>query len=211
VGNWQRIPWVLTCGPSEQFKAFKQEAHRHSELQPFEICVEPMKSEQQSAYHEWYEKRTGMVVPITKESIMVAASWTYELRRREGLSPESFANRFDRRLGDLGLRESARSAIALNQHGINAPEALFAGREAELDQLTSEEIYRLAHPDGIVRQGRFFHPGVARIMYNVMVPEGEIRRRAEDWLAGREDRNEFRFVYRIIHDRWPIPERHLYK
>jgi hypothetical protein len=178
--TWPRSPWILTCGPTEQFKAFSREAYRHSELQLFEICISAMKLEQQGAYHDWYEQRTGSRVPVTKEPILIAAAWTYELYRQEGLSPEAFAIRFDTRLKDLGLGDSALSAISLNQYGLDAPAALFNGREAEVDQLTSEQIYRLAHPGKVVRQGRFFHPQIAKILYDAIVPQTEVRRRAED-------------------------------
>jgi hypothetical protein len=153
-------------------------------LQLFEIRIEPMVSEEQSAYHAWYEQRTGTQVPITKEPIFVAAAWTYELRRYADLSPEAFAVRFYTRLEEFKLQAPARAAMALNQYGLKAPDKLFAGHEAELDQLTSEQIYRLAYPGADVREGRFFHPRIAKIIYEAIVPETELRRRADDLARG---------------------------
>jgi hypothetical protein len=184
TSTWRRVPWILTCGPTEQLRAFKNEANRHRELLPFEIPIEPMKLQEQDAYHSWYQERTCSQVPKINEPILVAAAWMYELYRQAGLSPGAFASRFYSRMADLELQVPVRAAIALNQYGLKAPEGLFAGREAELDQLTSEQIYRLAQPREGVRLGRFFHPRVARIIYDAIVPEGEIRRRAEDLACG---------------------------
>ncbi|HLG16643.1 MAG TPA: hypothetical protein VJH03_19400, partial [Blastocatellia bacterium] len=177
---WRRLPWILTCGPREQLTAFKSEAHRHAEMMPVEIQIETMNPEERVAYHAWYEQRTGIEVPIVSEPIFVAAAWLYELRRQAHLSPEAFADRFYSRLGDLEMQAPARAAMALNQYGLRAPAGLFTGHEAELDQLTSEQIYRLARSGAGVREGRFFHPRIAKIIYEAIIPETEARRRAED-------------------------------
>ncbi len=173
-------PWILSCGPIEQLKSFKREVHRHPELRLIEIHIEPMRSEEQAVYHSWYQQQTKARVPITNEPILVAAAWIYELRRQADVSPEAFAVRFYARLEELGLRTPARAALALNQFGLRAPGKLFAGCEAQLDQLISEQIYRLVHPDTGTRRGRFFHPRIAKIIYDAIVPESELHSRAED-------------------------------
>ena len=103
----------------------------------------------------------------------------YELHRRERLTLEAFAERFDRRLGELGLREAARGALALNQYQFAAPAALILGLEAQLDQLLSEDVYRAGAPEATPRQGRFFHPEVCRVLYDSLVETTEARRRGK--------------------------------
>ena len=117
---------ILTCGPSEQLKAFKRECERHRALDPVEINVEPLDTDERAAYHKWYQERTCAEVPLSNEAIFVAAAWTYELYREERLTPEAFSERFDQRLQELGLAPAGRVALALNLYGLNAPEALFA-------------------------------------------------------------------------------------
>jgi hypothetical protein len=70
------------------------------------------------------------------------------------------------------------------RYGIFAPGALFAGKEAEVDQLTSEQIYRLASPGAFVPRGRFFHPSIAKTIYEAIMPKNETRRQAEDLARG---------------------------
>ncbi|MGJ4966537.1 hypothetical protein, partial [Bradyrhizobium sp. HKCCYLRH3061] len=171
---------ILTCGPLEQLKAFRRECERHRVLDPVEIAAEPLNPEEQIAYHDWYQQRTGVDVPLRKEPIFVAAAWIYELQREQRLTPEAFATRFDNRLHELAIRAQGRAALVLNLYGLKAPEALFQGHRAELTQLVGERIWRLSNPTSGTLSGRFFHPQISRLIYDVLVPSGETVRRAED-------------------------------
>jgi hypothetical protein len=178
--SWARVPWILTCGPKEQLKAFQKQVATEPDIKLVPIQIANLSQDEQLAYHAWYESHTGSSVRFLKESILVAAAWIYELRRKEQLTPEAFAERFDRRLGELGLREAARAAMALNQYQFAAPATLFSGLEAQLDQLQSEDIYRAGAPDVASRRGRFFHPAICRVLYDCLVERTEARRRGED-------------------------------
>jgi hypothetical protein len=175
---------ILTCGPLEQLSAFKRECERHRELEPVEITAEPLSADEQIAYHAWYQQHTGAEVPLRKEAILVAVAWIYELYREEKLTPEAFARRFDSRLAELGIASEGHAALALNLYGLKAPEALFEDHRAEMAQLVSEQIWRLSNPTSGTLSGRFFHPQISRLIYDVLVPQGESVRRAEDIAHG---------------------------
>ncbi|WP_316225780.1 hypothetical protein [Bradyrhizobium sp. SZCCHNS3052] len=175
---------ILTCGPLEQLKAFRRECERHRALDPVEIVAEPLTPEEQVAYHEWYQQRTGVDVPIRREAIFVAAAWIYELHREQRLTPEAFATRFDNRLHELAIQAQGRAALILNLYGLKAPEGLFQGHRAELAQLVGEQVWRLSNPKSGTLAGRFFHPQISRLIYDALVPRGETVRRAEDISVG---------------------------
>ncbi|HEU0012663.1 MAG TPA: hypothetical protein VFQ45_03230 [Longimicrobium sp.] len=196
--SWRQLPWILTCGPTEQLKEFKNEALRHPELHLVEIHIDAMSQAEQLAYHTWYQERTGTRVPISDEPILVAAAWGYELRRQVKLSPDAFVARFCQRLKDLDIEAPARAAIALNRYGLSAPEALFAAHETELNLLTTEGVYRISEP-ATHRRGQFFHPGIAKIIYDAITPKRELVRRADDLARGfgamlGEDQLAHRFI-----------------
>ncbi|MFN0169281.1 MAG: hypothetical protein ACKV22_22900 [Bryobacteraceae bacterium] len=178
--SWSRPPLIFTCGPKEQLRSFRKALAYEPEVQVIELRVPNLNREEQSAYHDWYQTRTGCQVSLVKESIFVAAAWTYELQRRERLTPDAFAARFDLRLRELGLQHVARAALAVNQYQLEAPGALFAGHEAALDQLQSEEVYRIAAASSVPRQGRFFHAAICRLLYDCLVESNSARERGED-------------------------------
>ena len=180
--NWSRPPWIVTCGPKEQLKAFKRKTSE-PEIQVVEIAIPNLSRTEQSAYHAWYQDRTASSVPMVNDSILMAAAWTYELLRRENLTPQAFAERLDQRLVELDLQLPARAALALNQFQFEAPSALFSGREAALDQLRSEDVYRVG-AGAASRQGRFFHAAICRVLYDCWVESGASRERAVDLARG---------------------------
>ncbi|MGH7944995.1 MAG: hypothetical protein ACREF9_08310 [Opitutaceae bacterium] len=175
---------ILTCGPLEQLKAFRRECERHRTLDSVEIVTEALNPDERAAYHAWYQERTGAEVPLSKEEIFVAVAWIYELYREEKLTPEAFARRFDKRLQELGMAQAGNAALALNLYGLNAPEALFTDHRADLAQLVSERIWRLAKSGTGTLAGRFFHPQISRLIYDALVPREESVHRAEDIARG---------------------------
>ena len=199
--SWSRVPWILTCGPREQLKAFQKQVATEPDIKLVPIQIANLSQDEQRSYHAWYESHTGSSIPFLRESILVAAAWMYELRRREQLTPEAFAERFDRRLGELGLREAARAALALNQYQFVAPATLFSGLEAQLDQLQSEDVYRAGAPGATPRRGRFFHPRSVVFCMTVSSrgprPEGGVR----IWRV-RSDQCSTRLVIQPFHF-WP--------
>ena len=187
IGATQKFPSrfaIFTCGPSEQLRAFRRECERHRTFDLVEISTEPLNADEQVAYHSWYQRRTGTGVPLSKEAIFVAVAWIYELYREEKLTPESFAIRFNGRLEELGIGREGKAALALNLYGLKAPESLFKGHRAELAQLINERIWRLSNPSTGTLTGRFFHPQISRLIYEVLVPRTELIRRAEDIAFG---------------------------
>lgn len=184
---------ILTCGPYEQLKSFKREIHRHSELEVFEAFVKPMGPEEMSRFHGWYVQKTGSNVPRSNETIVVAAAWVYELRRKVNLAPDAFALRFRARLLELGIEEVALAALALNQYGMSAPSSLFDGCEDQIEVLAREGVFRFSRCDGERRGGHFFHPRISRVIYNSLVEQGEVWKRARhlalgfDAMQGEED------------------------
>jgi hypothetical protein len=181
---WNSLPLILTCGPPEQLKAFERECRRHSGLQLASISLTPLGEGEQLQYNTWYRERTDHDVALRSEPIFVAATWAYELSRRARLSPEAFSQRFDDRLQELGLQAAARAALALNGYGLAASPALFAGYEDALEQLKSEKIYRLGQQGTGSRSGFFFHPRIAKILYDVLVSQTAVRERALDLARG---------------------------
>ena len=175
---------ILTCGPLEQLQAFRHECERHRSLDLTEIMLGPLDCAERSAYHTWYQERTGARVPLSGEPIFAAVAWTYELHREEKLTVYAFAKRFDQRLQELELRTAGHAALALNLYGLNAPEALFASKRPELAQFRSERIWRLANPGTGNLTGRFFHPQISRLIYEALALPGENLRLAEDIARG---------------------------
>jgi len=177
---------VMTCGPQEQLRAFRRECERHRELEAIEIPIAPLDEQARARYHSWYEERTGTRVPLSREDIFVAVAWMYELHREQQLTPEAFSRRFDERLEALGMARAGHSALALNIYGLIAPEPLFRDHRAELAELVGERVWRLASPAAGTMAGRFFHPQISRVIYDILVPPSDIMRRAEDIAHGFE-------------------------
>jgi hypothetical protein len=68
---------IFTCGPAEQLRAFRRECARHRAFDLLEIPTEPLSTDEQGAYHIWYQQQTGAEVPRSKEPIFVAVAWIY--------------------------------------------------------------------------------------------------------------------------------------
>lgn len=177
---------IATCGPSEQREAFEKECERHRALKVVPILLKALGVAERAAYHEWYQTRTGTTVSCSQEPIFVAAAWTYELAREQQITPTEFAHRLDKRLTELGLAESTRAALGLNAYGLRAPEMLFCGNRAGLQQLVSEQTWRVADPTSGNLAGRFFHPQISRLIYEALVPDRQKARRAQHLARGFE-------------------------
>ena len=181
--DWKRTPVVVTCGPSEQLHAFRKFANRHSGvvLESFELS--PLSREEREQFHSWYQERVSAQVARSNEPILVAATWIYELGRSEGLSPDAFVQRFSDRLQELELFQEARTALAFNGYNLRAPEKLFEGKEVRLNRFVAERIYRLPTAS-TGRAGFFFHPRIAAILYDGMVPRDQLSERSQDLARG---------------------------
>jgi hypothetical protein len=66
------------------------------------------------------------------------------------------------RYTSLDIARAGHAALALNLYGLKAPEALFAGRRAELAQLVGERIWRLASPSAGTLTGMLWRQPIYR-------------------------------------------------
>jgi len=183
-GDFHPRTAILTCGPTEHFRAFERQVHRHSGLRLVALEIPNFDAVERDHFHEWYQEYTQSQVPRSNDPIILVATWIYELHREEAITPKDFAIRFDDRLHELGLGDIGRTCLALNLYGLPAPDILFQNNRAALHQLFSEGVWRLSTPTLQNSAGRFFHPAVCRLVYEALVPQSEHTARAVDMARG---------------------------
>ena len=63
--SWSRLPWILTCGPTEQLKEFKKRVATEPDIKLVPIQIANLNRDEQRSHHAWYESHTGSTVPLS--------------------------------------------------------------------------------------------------------------------------------------------------
>jgi hypothetical protein len=170
---------ILTCGPNNYREEFEQQAQREGILQVVKVDIPPLDEVERERFRGWYSARTGQeeVKPI-KETNFVIAAFILERRRQGDADIQEFTARLNQRVETLKLTEEFFASLAVNTLGVEAPMSLFNGKRDAVAELVSEGLCQLVDTPEHYESIRWFHPALARTIYDLLVPPYKTEARA---------------------------------
>jgi hypothetical protein len=170
---------IITCGPDDYREAFEQYALIQGSISVIPVNVSALSISERERYREWYRVRTLQeeVKPIAETNFVVAA-FLLEQRRKGDADIGEFSARFWQRLSQLGLAEEFLISLSVNRLGIEAPMSLFQSKRDAVGQLVSEGLVQLSESPEKEAQVLWFHPALARKIYDILTPQSKVETRA---------------------------------